>query len=102
MIRLADWSRRITTAQLLSLQLGRLKDKGEMVPTQVSLAKWNNCRMALDIARDCRDMLGGAGISAEYVPIRHALNLESVITYEGTETIHQLTIGRELTGLSAF
>ncbi len=64
----------------------------------MSLAKWNNCRMALDIARDARDMLGGAGISAEYVPIRHMLNLESVITYEGTETIHQLTIGRELTG----
>jgi glutaryl-CoA dehydrogenase len=101
-IRLADWSRQITTAQLLSLQLGRLKDKGEMVPSQVSLAKWNNCRMALDVARDARDMLGGAGISAEYVPIRHMLNLESVITYEGTETIHQLTIGRELTGLSAF
>jgi glutaryl-CoA dehydrogenase len=101
-IRLADWARQITTAQLLSLQLGRLKDKGEMVPSQVSLAKWNNCRMALDVARDARDMLGGAGISAEYVPIRHMLNLESVITYEGTETIHQLTIGRELTGLSAF
>jgi glutaryl-CoA dehydrogenase len=101
-IRLADWSRRITTAQLLSLQLGRLKDKGEMAPTQVSLAKWNNCRMALDIARDARDMLGGAGISAEYVPVRHMLNLESVITYEGTETIHQLSVGRELTGISAF
>ena len=101
-IRLADWSRRITTAQLLSLQLGRLKDKGEMTPSQVSLAKWNNCRMALDIARDARDMLGGAGVSAEYVPIRHMLNLESVITYEGTETIHQLSIGRELTGISAF
>ncbi|MEJ0036494.1 MAG: acyl-CoA dehydrogenase family protein [Gammaproteobacteria bacterium] len=101
-IRLADMSRRITTAQLLSLRLGRLKDKGEMTPSQVSLAKWNNCRMALDVARDARDMLGGAGISAEYVPIRHMLNLESVITYEGTETIHQLTVGRELTGLSAF
>jgi glutaryl-CoA dehydrogenase len=101
-IRLADMGRRITTAQLLSLQLGRLKDRGEMAPSQVSLAKWNNCRMALDIARDARDMLGGAGISAEYVPIRHMLNLESVITYEGTETIHQLTVGRELTGLSAF
>jgi glutaryl-CoA dehydrogenase len=101
-IRLADMSRRITTAQLLSLQLGRLKDAGTMVPTQVSLAKWNNCRMALDIARDCRDLLGGSGISAEYVPIRHALNLESVITYEGTETIHQLTVGRELTGINAF
>jgi glutaryl-CoA dehydrogenase len=101
-IRLADMARRITTAQLLSLQLGRLKDKGEMTPAQVSLAKWNNCRMALDVARDARDMLGGAGISAEYVPIRHMLNLESVITYEGTETIHQLTVGRELTGLNAF
>ena len=101
-LRLADHARRITTAQLLALQLGRLKDKGEMTPSHVSLAKWNNCRMALDIARDCRDMLGGAGISAEYVPIRHMLNLESVITYEGTETVHQLTIGRELTGVSAF
>src|SRR5712671_1917204 len=101
-IRLAEMARQITTAQLLALQLGRLKDSGQMVPTQVSLAKWNNCRMALDIARDARDMLGGAGISAEYVPVRHMLNLESVITYEGTETIHQLSVGRELTGLSAF
>ena len=101
-IRLAEMARGITTAQLLSLQLGRLKDAGTMAPAQVSLAKWNNCRMALDIARDARDILGGAGISAEYVPIRHALNLESVITYEGTETIHQLTIGRELTGINAF
>jgi glutaryl-CoA dehydrogenase len=101
-LRLADMARRITTAQLLSLQLGRLKDQGAMSPAHVSLAKWNNCRMALDIARDCRDLLGGAGISAEFSPIRHMLNLESVITYEGTETIHQLTIGRELTGLSAF
>ncbi len=101
-IRLADMSRRITTAQLLSLRLGRIKDKGELSPTQVSLAKWNNCRAALDIARDARDILGGAGISAEYVPIRHMLNLESVITYEGTETIHQLVIGMELTGVNAF
>jgi glutaryl-CoA dehydrogenase len=101
-LRLADMSRRITTAQLLALQLGRLKDAGKMTPQQVSLAKWNNCRMAIDVARDSRDMLGGAGISAEYSPIRHMLNLESVITYEGTETIHQLTIGRELTGFNAF
>ena len=101
-IRLAEMSRRITTAQLLSLRLGRIKDAGELSPTQVSLAKWNNCRAALDIARDARDILGGAGISAEYVPIRHMLNLESVITYEGTETIHQLTVGRELTGVNAF
>jgi glutaryl-CoA dehydrogenase len=101
-IRLAEMARKITTAQLLSLQLGRLKDAGTMSPSHVSLAKWNNCRIALDIARDARDILGGSGISAEYVPIRHALNLESVITYEGTETIHQLTIGRELTGINAF
>ncbi len=101
-LRLADMARGITTAQLLSLQLGRLKDAGRMTPAQVSLAKWHNCRMAIDIARDARDLLGGAGISAEYVPIRHMLNLESVITYEGTETIHQLTVGRALTGLAAF
>jgi glutaryl-CoA dehydrogenase len=101
-IRLAEMGRRVTSAQLLSLQLGRLKDAGQLHPTQVSLAKWNNVRMALDIARDCRDLLGGAGISVEYSPIRHMLNLESVITYEGTETIHQLVVGKELTGVSAF
>jgi glutaryl-CoA dehydrogenase len=101
-IRLANMSRRITTAQLLSLRLGRIKDRGDLSPTQVSLAKWNNCRAAIDIARDARDILGGSGISAEYVPIRHMLNLESVITYEGTETIHQLAVGRELTGVNAF
>ena len=101
-VRLAEMARGITTMQLLALQLGRLKDRGVMTPAQVSMAKWHNCRTALDIARDCRDMLGGAGISAEFSPIRHMLNLESVITYEGTETIHQLAIGRELTGLSAF
>jgi len=101
-LKLADMARRITLAQLLSLQLGRLKDAGNMQPTQVSLAKWNNVRMALDIAREARDILGGAGITTEYCPIRHALNLESVITYEGTETVHQLVIGRELTGINAF
>ena len=101
-LRVADMARRITTAQVLALQLGRLKDSGKLKPTQVSIAKWNNCRMALDIARDARDLLGGAGISAEYVPIRHMLNLESVITYEGTETIHQLVVGKELTGVNAF
>ena len=101
-IKMADMARRITLAQLLSLQLGRLKDAGSMQPQQVSLAKWNNCRMAIDIARECRDLLGGAGITTEHAAIRHALNLESVITYEGTETVHQLVIGRELTGLNAF
>ncbi|AKK67497.1 acyl-CoA dehydrogenase family protein [Xanthomonas translucens] len=101
-IKLADMARRIAGAQLLALQLGRLKDAGTLQPAQVSLAKWNNVRMALDIARDCRDLLGAAGITTEYGAIRHALNLESVITYEGTETVHQLVVGRELTGINAF
>ena len=101
-LKLADMARRITLAQLLSLQLGRLKDAGNMQPTQVSLAKWNNVRMAIDIAREARDILGGAGITVEHCPIRHGLNLESVITYEGTETVHQLVVGREITGINAF
>jgi len=101
-LRLAEMARQITLGQLLALQLGRLKDKGEMQPSQVSLAKWNNTRMAIDIARDARDLLGGAGITTEFCPIRHALNLESVITYEGTETVHQLVIGKELTDFNAF
>ena len=101
-LKLADMARRITLAQLLSLQLGRLKDSGNLQHSQVSLAKWNNCRMALDISREARDILGGAGITTEHPPIRHALNLESVITYEGTETVHQLVIGREVTGINAF
>ncbi len=100
--RLADMSRRITTAQLLALQLGRMKDEGTLHHSQVSMAKWNNVRMALDVARDARDLLGASGISVEFCPIRHMLNLESVITYEGTETIHELVVGRELTGASAF
>jgi glutaryl-CoA dehydrogenase len=101
-MRLADMLRRITTGQLLALQLGRLKDAGTMHHAQVSLAKWNNVRLGLDVARDARDLLGAGGISVECSPIRHMLNLESVITYEGTETIHQLIVGREITGVSAF
>ncbi len=101
-LKMADMARRITTAQLLSLQLGRLKDAGKMQPSQVSLAKWNNCRAAIEVARDARDMLGGSGISAEYVPIRHMLNLESVITYEGTHDIHLLITGLDITGFNAF
>ncbi len=100
-VRLADMVRRITNAQLLALQLGRLKDNGQLHHTQVSMAKWNNVRMALDIARDARDLLGAGGISTECSPVRHMLNLESVITYEGTETIHQLVVGREITGTAA-
>jgi glutaryl-CoA dehydrogenase len=101
-VRLAEMLRRITLAQLLVLQLGRLKDHGRLHHTQVSLAKWNNVRMALDVAREARDILGAGGVSVECSPIRHMLNLESVITYEGTETIHQLAVGREITGTAAF
>jgi glutaryl-CoA dehydrogenase len=100
--RLAEMCRRITTAQLLALQLGRLKDAGTMHPSQVSMAKWNNVRMGLDVAREARDILGAGGITIEFQAIRHMLNLESVITYEGTETIHELVVGRHLTGVSAF
>lgn len=100
--RLADMSRRITTAQLLSLQLGRMKDEGTMHHAQVSMAKWNNVRMGLDVSRDARDILGAAGISIECHSIRHMLNLESVITYEGTETIHELIVGSQLCGVPAF
>ncbi len=101
-LRLADMARRVSTAQLLALHLSRRQDQGDLHPTQISLAKWNNVRMALDIARDCRDMLGAGGISAEYCSIRHMLNMESIITYEGTETVHQLVVGKELTGVGAF
>lgn len=100
--RLADWAARIAAGQLLVWQLGRLKDAGTMHHTQVSLAKWHNVRLALDIARDARDLLGAGGITVEHCPVRHMLNLESVITYEGTETIHQLIVGRQITGEPAF
>lgn len=95
-IRLAEMVRQLTTGNLLVWQLGKMKDAGTMHHSQVSLAKWNNCRVAIDIARDARDILGAGGISTECSPVRHMLNLESVITYEGTETIHQLIVGREI------
>ncbi len=101
-LRLANMSRRISTSQLLALQLGRMKDNGSLHHAQVSMGKWNNVRAAIDIARDARDMLGASGISIEFNSIRHMLNLESVITYEGTETIHELVVGRQLTGYNAF
>ena len=100
--RLADMARRISTAQLVAWRLGSLHDAGRLHHSQVSLAKWHNVRMALDIARESRDLLGAGGISVECCPIRHAMNLESVITYEGTESIHQLVVGKEVTGVAAF
>jgi glutaryl-CoA dehydrogenase len=101
-IRLADMARQIASAQLFAQQLGRLKMSGSLAPAQVSLAKWHNVRAALDIARSCRELLGGAGITTEFAAIRHMLNLETVLTYEGTETVHQLVVGKELTGINAF
>ena len=101
-IRLATMARHVTGAQLLALRLGRLNEQGRMQPAQASLAKWNNVRVALDVARDCRDMLGGAGITTDFSTIRHMLNLETLSTYEGTETVHALVIGKALTGLNAF
>ena len=99
--KLVKMVQEITKAQLLSLQLGRLKEAGQMSPQQVSLAKLNNCRMALDVARDARDILGGNGIIDEYPVIRHMMNLETVNTYEGTEDIHRLVVGMAVTGIEA-
>ncbi|HUY50038.1 MAG TPA: acyl-CoA dehydrogenase family protein [Streptosporangiaceae bacterium] len=95
---LADLSR----AQLLALHLGRLKEAGELSPEQVSLAKMSNVRSAIDIARQARTILGANGITLEYPVIRHASNLESVLTYEGTEEIHTLALGQAITGISAY
>ncbi|MGH7262595.1 MAG: acyl-CoA dehydrogenase family protein, partial [Candidatus Rokuibacteriota bacterium] len=92
----------ITKAQLLALRLGRLKDEGKVTPQQVSMAKMNNVSIALETARMARDILGAAGIVDEHPIIRHMLNLETVVTYEGTHDIHTLIIGRDITGLSAF
>ena len=100
--RLAEMLTEITKAQLLCLQLGRLKDAGTVTPQQVSLAKRNNVSMATDIAREARRLLGANGILAEYQAMRHLANLESVYTYEGTHDIHTLILGQEITGLSAF
>lgn len=92
----------ITKSQLLNLQLGRLKDRGTLKFNQVSMAKRNNCEIALDIARKSRQILGANGILDEYPVMRHAANLESVITYEGTHEMHTLIIGEDITGLPAF
>jgi len=100
--RLADMLTEITKAQLLCLQLGRLKDAGTMTPFQVSLAKRNNVDMACECAREARRLLGANGILVEYNSMRHLANLESVYTYEGTHDMHTLILGEQVTGLSAF
>jgi glutaryl-CoA dehydrogenase len=100
--RLAEMLTEITKAQLLCLQLGRLKDDGKATPEQVSLAKRNNVSIATDVARETRRLLGANGILAEYQAMRHLANLESVYTYEGTHDVHTLILGQAITGLNAF
>jgi len=100
--RLADMLTAIEKAQLVSLHLGRLKDKGTFTPQQVSLAKRNNVNIATNVAREARRLLGGNGIIAEYAAMRHMANLESVYTYEGTHDVHSLILGQAITGLNAF
>jgi glutaryl-CoA dehydrogenase len=101
-VRLADMLTEITKAQLLALQLGRLKDLGKATPAQVSLAKRNNVNMACECAREARRLLGANGILAEYHSMRHLANLESVYTYEGTHDMHSLILGEAVTGMGAF
>src|SRR5216684_376084 len=100
--RLAEMLTEITKAQLLCVQLGRLKDDGKATPEQVSLAKRNNVDIATDVARETRRLLGANGILAEYQAMRHLANLESVYTYEGTHDVHTLILGQAITGLNAF
>ena len=101
-VRLADMLTEITKAQLLSLQLGRMKDAGTMTPQHVSMAKRNNVNMATECAREARRLLGANGILAEYHSMRHMANLEAVYTYEGTHDMHSLILGQEITGIAAY
>ena len=100
--KIADSALELYKGLLLALHLGRLKDNSQIEPAQVSLGKLNNVREAIEIARTCRTILGGSGITLEYPVLRHANNLESVLTYEGTSEVHQLAIGQALTGISAY
>jgi glutaryl-CoA dehydrogenase len=100
--KLADMAVELDKGMLLALHLGRLKDAGRLEPAAISVGKLNSTREALRIARECRTLLGAAGITLEYPLMRHANNLESVLTYEGTSEVHQLVIGQALTGESAF
>lgn len=100
--RLVEMVQEITKAQLLNWRLGTLKNAGTMRPQQVSLAKRNNCQMALEVARSARQVLGGNGVTQMYPVMRHMANLESVVTYEGTHEVHTLIVGRDVTGENAF
>lgn len=100
--KLVDMALEIQKGQLLALRLGRLKDEGRLENHMISAGKLNNCRVAINVCREARTMLGGNGITLEYSPLRHAINLESVRTYEGTDEVHTLILGQYLTGHSAF
>ena len=100
--KFATMATELNTAMLLALHIGRLKDDGVINSTQISMGKFNNVSAGLSIARECRSILGAAGITTEYSVFRHMVNLETVLTYEGTREIHQLVIGEYLTGISAF
>jgi len=100
--KLADMTVELDKSMLLALQLGRLKDAGQLTPPRISVGKLNSTRVALEITRECRTLLGASGITLDHSPLRHANNLESVLTYEGTAEMHQLTIGQALTGEQAF
>ena len=100
--KLAEMITEITKAQLLSWRLGTLANQGKATPAQISMAKRNNVAMALEVAREARQMHGGMGITGEYPIMRHMANLESVVTYEGTHDIHLLITGMDVTGFNAF
>jgi len=100
--KLAEMATQITTSQLLAYRLAELKERGDLRPQHVSMAKRNNVRMARDQSRIAREMLGGNGITADYSPMRHMANLETVYTYEGTHDIHTLILGQDLTGIAAY
>jgi glutaryl-CoA dehydrogenase len=100
--KLVEMAMEIQKGQLLALRLGRLKDAGQLDHRMISVGKLNNCRSAIDVAHQARTILGGNGVTGEYSPLRHANNLESVRTYEGTDDIHTLILGQWITGIPAF
>jgi len=100
--KLVEMAVAVTQASLLASRLGRLKEAGRLTPEQISIGKLSNVRAALDVARSARTVLGGSGITLDHPVFRHMVNLESVLTYEGTEEIHTLSIGKAITGFAAF
>jgi glutaryl-CoA dehydrogenase len=100
--KLAEMHTEITKAQLLAWRFGVLRNENKATPSQISMAKRNNVKMALETARECRQILGAMGITGDYPIMRHMMNMESVITYEGTDDIHLLITGMDITGISAF